>query len=169
MSCPMCRQLRFVLDDNEGDLDGILEDDDHDELDSENDGERGSFGESEEEGDTEEEYEEDNSATDDEDWATNADSLVNIAVAVEHLHERKTAAVLVSTLYCALRNTENNVSDHDLKEVVEEALLDWDLHASTPLPDTLWAQMRRMSRRILRDSKVTNWNDQIEYNWIRRL
>lgn len=89
-----------------------------------------------------------------------ADSSGSATATVEHLCDREAAAVLVSNLHREFLNTENNALDGELKEVVEQALLDADMHGSVPLSNTLWAQLRGMSRRI--------WDDQTEGNWIRR-
>ncbi|KAJ4402476.1 hypothetical protein N0V91_007190 [Didymella pomorum] len=137
---------------------------------ADNDEEEEGFGEAEEEegfDGEKEEQNEDGSAYND--LEVEEDTLGGMTGAVEHLRDRETAAVLVSTLYHELRDTAGNASDLEVKTMLDQALLYADLHASVPFPDTLWTQMRGMVKRMPRDSKHADWDDKVEHDWIQRL
>jgi hypothetical protein len=166
INCPACRQHWFLLTCNNNEH--IYLEDNEEKAD--NDEEEEGFGEAEEEegfDGEKEEQNEDGSAYND--LEVEEDTLGGMTGAVEHLRDRETAAVLVSTLYHELRDTAGNASDLEVKTMLDQALLYADLHASVPFPDTLWTQMRGMVKRMPRDSKHADWDDKVEHDWIQRL
>ncbi|KAJ4378682.1 hypothetical protein N0V86_005553 [Didymella sp. IMI 355093] len=162
LSCPTCRQSWFCLASNDNEP-VSMEDVEEESDDQIGDGDEG-FSEAEEK---EEQQAED--YAEDDDWEMEDVSPSGTATTLDDLTNRESAAVFVSALHDELRLCENNASDPEIKACVVTAFLDADLHGSVPISDALWAKIRGMVRRMLRDAKKQEWDDRVEVNWIRRL
>ena len=150
LTCPACRCAWFPGEDP-------WEDESFFEADSNNENEE----------DTDSGPEDD--AADDEDFEDNQETTADHTFRLEDVRSRETANVFIDTLFYELRVCESDANEADIKACVEHACLEADLQESVPLADELWSQIRRTIRRMLRDSKTTEWDDDTEHNWIRRM
>lgn len=159
VNCPYCRQYWFDLNYVEVESDeDVLEDT------------------SERYHTTETDQIQDGEMTEAADDAGNADdpddadyNEINMTTSFEHVRDRDTANILVEMLYTGLRRCRNNAVDRNLRACVERAILDADLPNSLPMTDATWEKIKRTIKRMHRDSKKTQWDDDTERNWVRRM
>lgn len=106
---------------------------------------------------------------DDADYSEDDLPLIRMTTNFEHVRDRETANILVEMLYTELRRCNNNAADRVLRSRVERAILDADIPGSLPMTDATWEAIKRTIRRMLRDSKDTEWDDETEDKWVRRM
>jgi hypothetical protein len=168
LRCPTCQQSWFCLASNDNEP-VSMEDIEEESGDEVGDGGDEGFSEGEEEEEEEEEQQQAEDDAEDDDWEMEDVSPGGTATTLEDLTNRESAAVFVGALHRELRLCENDLSDLEIKDFVLTALLDVDLHVSDSISDALWAKIRGMVKRMLRDAKKEEWDDRVEVNWIRRL
>lgn len=107
--------------------------------------------------------------SDDDDYEEDESTISTPATFLDAASDHDAAADLVWALYDQLKACENTAAESEIKKCVEKALLEAETKASVPLPDQMWAKIRRTIKRMLRDSKTTVWDDHVEGIWIRRM
>ncbi|OSS48136.1 hypothetical protein B5807_06389 [Epicoccum nigrum] len=95
--------------------------------------------------------------------------LMKRTTSFENVRDRNTANILVEMLYAELMVCSNNAADLDIRDCVERAILEADIPMSLPITDATWEKLKRTIRRMLQDSKTTEWDDDTERRWVRRM
>jgi hypothetical protein len=106
---------------------------------------------------------------DDADYSEDDIPLIERTTSFEHVRDRDASNILVEMLYTELLRCNNNAIDRVLRARVERAILDADIPSSLPMTDATWKKIERTIRRMLRDSKNTEWDDDTEHKWVRRM
>jgi hypothetical protein len=161
VNCPICRRYWFDLNYVEVESDEDISEDTSDRR---------------QDAETEQLLDEEMSeAADDSDDAndTNYDEddmpLMKRTTSFENVRDRNTANILVEMLYAELMVCSNNATDLDIRDCVERAILEADIPMSLPITDATWEKLKRTIRRMLQDSKTTEWDDDTERRWVRRM